>query len=628
MERMDVEELSHLMEDESAEAPAGGTEYEVEHILKYRKHTDGQEYFLVKWVGFSVEEATWEPLAHMNDNCKELIVKARALFAWRKPSALKAAAPAASPDVSPPEALADEPELAGDDVDMAGILGDPEPEGDQSPLLAGGVDDEAAAEREASSSQAILRPRVQPTIEDGGILVDDGDDDEEEEEDDGVDELGFEEAAAPEPPQPPAGPPPAKRPKLQAGPGAGGSLSSKNGAVRGAPLPKASPPMDEDPDPAPVVAKKPVAREMKCICGASEKVSANNREKLVVCRICNCGLHPKCVEGSLRSLGKGAVVPDDYVCPPCRLERVDEFHPPVGSGLLRHSYAAHASTFTLSFTAQPSTWKKQQWAVHLRSVALSSADLCGPAWPHRVQGKLNGRQCVAIDPPKHLHVRREQCYNLTPLLKPGVNQLEVKFNPKPDASKSEIEESYSVGVVLTRPRSVASIIARIRTRSTETVNSGQQRVARLIAQTTKKEKNEEECKVTGNFGRMLKPLCPVSLCPIEESAIGRHCNHIQVFDLQTYIAVNQRMRSLDKRWTCPVCSAPLRPDDVVLDPFAQGILDTLRGDEDLVEAVVFNENCTWSTISAVKEGDRDSGAGGEEGGGAAESVQIDLSDSE
>jgi hypothetical protein len=140
-----------------------------------------------------------------------------------------------------------------------------------------------------------------------------------------------------------------------------------------------------------------------------------------------------------------------------------------------------------------------------------------------------------------------------------------------------------------------------------------------------KSTDQEDCKVTGTFGRMLKPLCPVSHCPIEESAIGRHCNHVQVFDLQAYIAVNQRMRSLDKRWTCPVCAAALRPDDVLLDPFAQGILDTLRGDEDLVEAVVFNENCTWSTVSAVKEDDKKVE---NEGADKPSAEMIDLSDSE
>jgi hypothetical protein len=138
--------------------------------------------------------------------------------------------------------------------------------------------------------------------------------------------------------------------------------------------------------------------------------------------------------------------------------------------------------------------------------------------------------------------------------------------------------------------------------------------------------SEDDIKVTGNFGRLLKPLCPVSFCPIEESAIGRNCNHVQVFDLQAYIAVNQRMRSLDKRWTCPVCAKSLRPDDVLLDPFAQGILDTLRGDEDLVEAVVFNENCTWSTVSAEKAAEERKEENGEADGPNVDCV--DLSDSE
>jgi len=328
------------------------------------------------------------------------------------------------------------------------------------------------------------------------------------------------------------------------------------------------------------------------------------------------------VESAIRT----QVSHEDFICPPCRLERVDEFHPPVGAGLLQHSYASCSSTFSLSFSTQVAQWRKQQWAVHLRAVLLSSPELSGPSWPHKVQGKLNGRQCVAIDPPKHLHVRREQCYNLTPLLKPGTNTLELRFTPKPDKPRDEPEEAYCVGVVLTRPRSVQSIIARIRTRCTETVDTGRSRVERLLAQVAEKEDGQDECKVTGTFGRRMRPLCPVSHCPIEEAAIGRHCNHVQVFDLQAYIAVNQRMRSLDKRWTCPVCSAALRPDDVILDPFAQGILDTLRGDEDLVEAIVFNEDCTWRTVAFEKSKAADDD---EEGGPAAAPAElIDLSDSE
>lgn len=704
----------------------GEAEYEVEDILRYRRNDDGEEYFLVKWVGFSSDEATWEPLSHMNDNCRELVMKARALFAWRKPMQQAASnsalanevivneapeAPPSTPASEPPLSPAPSPPLGQQtpvtetvveelDVDTAEVCDvavfSPQPGSSPNQEVDGGkpmeleLDGEPGAEEAEGAAGEELeddeevphtpaeepatpthrpppgittlpisqRPRpITPQLS----FADE----------DSTDNFEFEGSRDPRrhpanslqaakrkaPPEtaatppatepPPAAPP--KRPKLQA-PSLGppGSVPPRGASdAREAPPPTPTPPPTPPPagagggaprdapprpprgppPPKDDIFGKPSSQEMKSIPGLRDKI--NEKPGLVICRLCNSQQDTAAVESAL-----GHKPTNEYVCPPCRLERVDEFHPPVGDGLLRHSFASASSTLSLSFTAQAAQWRKQQWAVHLRSVALNACDLGGPTWPHRVQGKLNGRQCVAIDPPKHLHVRREQCYNLTPLLRAGLNTLELRFTPRPDRPREEPDEGYCIGVVLTRPRSVSSILARIRTRSTETVSSGRARVERLIRQVARQEKKEDECQVTGNFGRMLRPLCPVSHCPIEESAIGKNCNHVQVFDLQAYIAVNQRMRSLDKRWTCPVCSSSLRPDDIVLDPFAQGILDTLRGDEDLVDAVVFNENCTWSTVVAVKGDDRSSrqaGAGDEQAGGetpGADAVMIDLSDSE
>jgi Chromo (CHRromatin Organisation MOdifier) domain len=38
--------------------------YEVEQILKHRKHGRGYEY-LVKWVGYPITEASWEPKSNL-----------------------------------------------------------------------------------------------------------------------------------------------------------------------------------------------------------------------------------------------------------------------------------------------------------------------------------------------------------------------------------------------------------------------------------------------------------------------------------------------------------------------------------------------------------------------------------
>jgi len=525
-------------------------EFEVEDVLRYRRDSStGDEYFLVKWQGFPPEEGTWEPLAHLNDNCKELIMKARALFAWRKTNAnaqLPECSEIADPYLPLPE----------DERVVENFVVDELPEDPSDVVL-----------------QMLSPIEGQPPSKDPSPTTTDA----------------MKRAA-----EAPANMP-AKRPKLHA--------------------PSIGPPNN-----AP-------SRDVATVDGPPSKTDLDSLAKwqdgpMVACSICKAEDKRQSVEKVL-----GGRVPYNYHCPPCRIERVDEFHPAVGAGVLRYSYASAPSTISLSFQAQAAQWRKQQWAVHLRSTSLNSAELAGPTWAHRVTGKLNGKQCVAIDPPKHLHVRREQCYNLTPLLRAGLNTLELKLLPRPDKPRNEPDEAFCIGVVLTRPRSVASIIARIRSKSQETVSSGRERVERIIRRADKLT-NADDCKVTGNFGRLLKPMCPISYCPIEEAAIGRPCNHVQVFDLQSYVAVNQRMRSLDKRWTCPVCAIPLRPDDVILDPFSQGILDTLRGDEDLVEAVVFNENCTWSTISATKADDEK--GNGEDGGDGTEAVApiVDLSDSD
>lgn len=642
-----------------------GDEFEVEDILKYRRNENGEEHFLVKWVGYPVSEATWEPLGHMNENCRELVAKARALFAWRRPNAA-AQAPPAVEEVAVSYQVRQEDE-ADAPSPGAETPAEAEAEGD-------GVEDadmaegEKAAEEDQSDAwqrQQLLRQRQRQlqrereedeetsSREVANITIDDGDT-EDDNEGQTIGELtepqGSEILSAtkrthaeltgpvargpspkrpkPPPPPPPAGPlliplnshggaaasqPKRQSPVLPSPPPA----PAANGAVRPSPTTVTPPP---PPKPS-GEGKRVPSREMKCLCGSTEQLGPNaDRGNLITCHVCNCSLHPTCVASHKRGAD------DTYNCATCRLERVDEFHPIVGVGLLKHEYASSSSSVTLAFNAQAAQWKKQSWAVHLRCVTMTSCDLTGPAWPHKVTGKLNGRQCVVIDPPKHLHVRREQCYNLTPLLRQGMNSLELRFTPRPDRPRDEAEESYCVGVVLTRPRSIASILSRIKGRSTETVTSGKLRVQRLITQVKQVEQTQEdECKVTGNFGRTLRPLCPVSHCPIEEAAIGRHCNHVQVFDLQAYIAVNQRMRSLDKRWTCPVCSLALRPDDIILDPFAQGILDTMRGDEDLVEAIVFNEDCSWSTISAVKD---EKGGPDEENREKPSAELIDLSDSE
>eukprot|EP01050_Picozoa_sp_SAG11_P035724 SAG11_NODE_13238_length_663_cov_9.620567_1_plen_107_part_00 len=53
--------------------PNDQTEYEVEQILATRRNGDRDEtFYLVKWTGYSFEDSTWEPEAHLA-NCTEAL---------------------------------------------------------------------------------------------------------------------------------------------------------------------------------------------------------------------------------------------------------------------------------------------------------------------------------------------------------------------------------------------------------------------------------------------------------------------------------------------------------------------------------------------------------------------------
>merc|ERR1711924_200145 len=130
---------------------------------------------------------------------------------------------------------------------------------------------------------------------------------------------------------------------------------------------------------------------------------------------------------------------------------------------------------------------------------------------------------------------------------------------------------------------------------------------------------------------MGKAVCPVSFSPIELPAVGRNCQHLQVFDLNVYVSVNHGIKYLDKRWSCPVCSQPLRPDDLVVDAFILEILESLRGQGDQVQEVVFEADGSWEVRAAIRKGGGGICNEDPESMGAAYALgqaSIDLSESE
>jgi hypothetical protein len=69
--------------------------------------------------------------------------------------------------------------------------------------------------------------------------------------------------------------------------------------------------------------------------------------------------------------------------------------------------------------------------------------------------------------------------------------------------------------------------------------------------------------------------CPVSGLVCATPARTRGCRGLAVFDLNTYLELNAKVR----KWTCPHCGVSGRPQDIVIDGFLTRVLGVLRARE-------------------------------------------------
>jgi len=84
---------------------------------------------------------------------------------------------------------------------------------------------------------------------------------------------------------------------------------------------------------------------------------------------------------------------------------------------------------------------------------------------------------------------------------------------------------------------------------------------------------------------------------VKTPARGRDCAHVQCFDLEAYLEINQQTEAFNNRWICPMCTLVLRPDSVVIDAYVKNVLESTGED---VERVVLAKDGTW-TLSPVEQ---------------------------
>nr|VZI30168.1 unnamed protein product [Spirometra erinaceieuropaei] len=92
-------------------------------------------------------------------------------------------------------------------------------------------------------------------------------------------------------------------------------------------------------------------------------------------------------------------------------------------------------------------------------------------------------------------------------------------------------------------------------------------------------------------------LCPLALTRIEIPVRSVNCDHLQCFDLSSYLTINKRR----PRWSCPVCSSPAPFRDLRRDDF----FVQLMADQSLKDAQMVHVDASghWRETSRPTESD-------------------------
>jgi hypothetical protein len=94
--------------------------------------------------------------------------------------------------------------------------------------------------------------------------------------------------------------------------------------------------------------------------------------------------------------------------------------------------------------------------------------------------------------------------------------------------------------------------------------------------------------------------CPFSFKLIGTPVRGRACAHLECFDFDNYMGSRKREQPAlpprDDAYKCPHCGGRVRPEDLIMDGFLDGVLSTMREQQAIyedVKSIIVDRNGNW-----------------------------------
>ncbi len=305
--------------------------------------------------------------------------------------------------------------------------------------------------------------------------------------------------------------------------------------------------------------------KLKCICNGSFPPADTS---LVECTVCHSLQHSSCMDAN-RSL-------NPYRCPACLISLLDPLMLVSGfalqpflvpTQLVETQLDLYPCSFTIPFMTGPAV------RAYVRCIRLDG-ESSEHVWPFYGQLRVNEGSPTIFALPAHNHPHR---YNDSPQPIPlsPVSQLNVisltrircKSHQATAAMRADAKFNYVAAVVLAEELSTEQLQSRVVAGRSPSVLASR---GRFLEGLKRVFSEDDDCVCEEKSIRLSleDPYLPQRLLTIP--CYGERCEHLQSFDLTTYIVMNQRV----KYWKCPICSK--RALEPVVDTHLRALLEVLR----------------------------------------------------
>lgn len=221
----------------------------------------------------------------------------------------------------------------------------------------------------------------------------------------------------------------------------------------------------------------------------------------------------------------------------------------------------------------------------------------GHSWPNGISLFVDDQR-VLLKKPDSEHDEALGPFDLT--LHAVRPPLDVK--PRPLSVSAAITckktERWALGIVLVQPRRMEEICAQVKKQQAPRDERMQVDLDRIRAWVTahRPDRVSKKDMLRCVEPPVLKLVDCTSLMRIETAARAEKCDHLQCFDLASFV---HTMKTIPPKhaWCCPICDKPAPLHQLRLDAFAQSVLDNT--DENVIEVLVADTG-KWE-VSATED---------------------------